>query len=148
VALLPEAEPGFVAAAALGIDAAGFEMTGQALRAEDGQAVLSWIRRGNPAATVDAASLTSSMTSAARQVVEARGEPSPFACLHAAAWGVLAQERQLAPLLPAEEGRALTLLNDRFSPADKRTFVHFGAAPKPGGVLAGGSHRRRPRPIE
>lgn len=129
VALLPEAEPGFVAAAALGLDAAGFEMTGQALRAEDGQAVLSWIRRGHSAATVDAATLTPSMTSAAREVVEARGEPSPFACLHAAAWGVLAKDRQLAPLLQAEEARALTLLNDRFekSLADKRTFVHFGA---------------------
>ena len=129
VALMPEAEPGFVAAAALGLDAAGFEMTGQAMRAEDGQAVLRWVRRVHPATAVDAAALTPSMTSAARQVVEARGEPSPFACLHAAAWGVLAQERQLAPLLQAEEARALTLLNDRFekSLADKRAFVRFGA---------------------
>ena len=129
VALMPEAEPGFVAAAALGFDAAGFEMTGQAMRAEEGQAVLRWVRGVHPATAVDAAALTPLMTRAARQVVEARGEPSPFSCLHAAAWGMLAQERQLAPLLQAEEARALTLLNDRFekSLADKRTFVHFGA---------------------
>jgi hypothetical protein len=129
VALMPEAEPGFIAAAALGFDAAGFEMTGQALRADEGQAVLRWVRRAHPALPVEAAALTPEMTSAAQQVVQARGEPTPFPCLHAAAWGVLAQARQLGPLLQAEEARALTLLNDRFekSLADKRTFVHFGA---------------------
>jgi hypothetical protein len=129
VGLLPESEPGFIAAAALGFDAAGFEMAGQAMRADEGQAVLRWVRRVHPAATVDAAALTPAMTAAAQQVVQARGEPTPFPCLHAAAWGVLAQARQLGPLLQAEEARALTLLNDRFekSLADKRTFVHFGA---------------------
>jgi len=129
VALLPESEPGFVAAAALGFDAAGFEMTGQAMRADEGQAVLRWVRRTHPASPVDAAALTPAMTFAAQQVIQARGEPTPFPCLHAAAWGVLAQERKLGPLLQAEEARALTLLNDRFekSLADKRTFVHFGA---------------------
>jgi hypothetical protein len=129
LALLPEAEPGFVAAAALGLDAAGFEMTAQAMRAEDGQAVLCWVRRPRPDTAVDAASLTPHMTQSARQVIEARGEPSPYASLHAAAWGGLASERVLAPLLQAEEARALTLLNERFekSLADKRTFVHFGA---------------------
>jgi hypothetical protein len=129
VGLLPESEPGFIAAAALGFDAAGFEMTGQAMRAEEGQAVLRWVRRAPPAAPVAAAELTPAMTSAARQVVQARGEPTPFPSLHAAAWGVLAQERKLGPLLQAEEAHALTLLNDRFekSLADKRTFVHFGA---------------------
>jgi hypothetical protein len=104
-------------------------MTGQAMRAEDGQAVLCWVRRPRPDAAVDAASLTPHMTRSARQVIEARGEPSPYASLHAAAWGDLASERVLAPLLQAEEARALTLLNERFekSLADKRTFVHFGA---------------------
>lgn len=129
VGLFPESEPGFVAAAALGFDAAGFELTGQALRAEEGQAVLRWERRVPPAVAVDAAALMPAMTAAAQHVVQSRGEPTPFPCLHAAAWGVLAQSRQLGPLLKAEEARALTLLNDRFekSLADKRTFVHFGA---------------------
>ncbi|MCX6069619.1 MAG: hypothetical protein NTU91_01990 [Chloroflexi bacterium] len=129
VGLLPESEPGFIAAAALGFDAAGFEMTGQAVRADEGQAVLRWARRVHPAAAVDAAMLTPAMTGAAQHVIQARGEPTPFPCLHAAAWGVLAQARQLGPLLQAEEARALTLLNDRFekSLADRRTFVHFGA---------------------
>ena len=126
---MPEAEPGFVAAAALGFDGAGFEMTGQAVRAEEGQAALTWQRRASSAAGVDAASLTPRMTLPARQVIEARGEPTPYACLHAAAWGELASQRLLAPLLQAEEARSLTLLNDRFEKAlaDKRSFVHFGA---------------------
>jgi hypothetical protein len=129
VGLLPESEPGFIAAADLGFDAAGFELTGLAMRAEEGQAVLRWTRRPHPAPTVDAAALTPTMTGAAQQVIQARGEPTPFACLHAAAWGVLAQARQLGPLLQAEEARSLTMLNDRFekSLADKRAFVHFGA---------------------
>jgi hypothetical protein len=129
LALLPEAEPGFVAAAALGLDGAGFEMTGQALRAEEGQAVLAWQRRASSAAGIEAASLTPLMTLPAQQVIEARGEPTPYACLHAAAWGELASRRLLAPLLQAEEARSMTLLNDRFEKAlaDKRSFVHFGA---------------------
>lgn len=129
LALMPEAEPGFVAAAALGLDGAGFEMTGQAVRAEEGQAALTWQRRASSAAGVEAASLTPRMTLPARQVIEARGEPTPYACLHAAAWGELASHRLLAPLLQAEEARSLTLLNDRFEKAlaDKRSFVHFGA---------------------
>ncbi|MBM3123102.1 MAG: hypothetical protein FJZ97_13105, partial [Chloroflexi bacterium] len=117
LALIPEAEPGFVAAAALGLDAAGFEMTGQAVRAEEGQAVLAWQRRPSSATGIEAASLTPRMTLPARQVIEARGEPTPYDCLHAAAWGELASQRLLAPLLQAEEARSLTLLNDRFEKA-------------------------------
>lgn len=133
IGLLAESEPGFVAAAALGFDAAGFEMTGLALRAEEGRAAFRWVRGAPPATTVEADRLTPAMTAAAQRVLQERGEPTPYACLHAAAWGELAQARTLAPLLQAEEARALTLLNDRFekSLTDRRAFVHFGAGAEP-----------------
>lgn len=128
-ALLPESEPGFVAAACLGFDAAGFEMTGVAVRAEEGQAVLRWKRRTGSLTAVEADTLVEDMKRPARQVIETRGEPTPYACLHAAAWGALASDGLLAPLLQAEEARSLTLLNDRFETVlgDRRTFVLFGA---------------------
>jgi hypothetical protein len=95
--LMPDAEPGFVAAALSGFDGAGFRLTGRALRPAEGQAVLRWefeVRKPGPVAQGSLGRVQRSMTTALR----ARGEPATYPLLHAAAWFDLAAGRQLLAL--------------------------------------------------
>ena len=95
--LMPDAEPGFAAAALSGFDSAGFRLTGRALRLAEGQAVLRWqMEPGGPAAVGQGSLGHIERTMAA--ALRARGEPATFPLMHAAAWFDLAANRQLAAL--------------------------------------------------
>lgn len=129
VAIVPEAEPGFVAALLAGWDAAGFGITGRALRPLDGQALLRWHAAPGEAPGLTGAEAVQRMATAAAEALRARGEPAPYAVVHAAAWSALAAERRLAGLWRAEEARATTLLNEALEKvlADGMRFVRYGA---------------------
>jgi hypothetical protein len=133
VAFIPEAEPGFMAAALAGFDSAGYRLEGRALRFDEGQAVLRWSVADIiklPQTQVEA---QRRMASAAIKVLRDRGEPGPFSLLHAAAWCDLAHERLLAEMWAIEDSHLLTTLSETFEAvlADHKTFVRLGQYVEP-----------------
>jgi hypothetical protein len=132
LALMPEAEAGFVAAALAGFDGAGFRLTGRALRADEDQAVFSW-RYERAAPPAPRAGIQDQMTVAALEALRRRGEPAPYLIVHAAAWCDLANDRQLAPLWEAEDANPVVALSLTTESAlgDRRLFVRIGAGAEP-----------------
>jgi hypothetical protein len=133
---MPEAEPGFMAAALAGLEAAGFRLTGRAMRAHEAQAVL-YLETANGANRRTASRVSKEvMVEAASEVLLARGEPSPYALLHAAAWCRAAAEGSLALLWEEEEGRLLATLGEILDSAlaEREVFSHLkpGADPESG----------------
>jgi hypothetical protein len=128
MAFLPEAEPGFIAAALAGFDSAGYRLEGRALRLDEGQAVLRWSVADFVKLERPQGEAQRRMASAAINVLKDRGEPGPFSLLHAAAWCDLARKRILAELWSIEDTHLLTTLSEAFEAvlADSRTFVRLG----------------------
>ena len=111
VAFLPEAESGFVAAALAGLDAAGYRLRGQALRLNDGQAVLAWeATRHRPRPEEEPLGMRMAM--AAEEALLDLGEPAGYGMLHAAAVLDLAQQSHLAELWATEETPPLTRITE------------------------------------
>lgn len=133
LAFIPENEAGFVAAALAGLDGAGFRLTGRAVRAAEGQAVLSWTFAASTVPSAAARGVQERMTQASVEILRWRGEPAPYGILHAAAWSDLAFERQLAPLWRVEDGNPLTLLHETTEAAlsDRRSLIRLGAGAEP-----------------
>jgi len=97
IGLMPEAEPGFTAAALAAFDAAGFALQGRALRADMGDAQWVWQLRsksGQRSETSDELQSVIQQTgaAAAREVLQKRAEPARWATLHAAGWSELDRE--------------------------------------------------------
>jgi len=109
VGFLPEAEPGFLAAALAGLDAAGYRLRGHALRLNEGQGVLVWEAASHRPRDDDP--LPPMMEQAAERVLRDYGEPGSYALLHAAAVLELARRRRLAELWEADDP-PLTRLTD------------------------------------
>jgi hypothetical protein len=132
MALMPEAEAGFVAAALAAFDGAGFRLTGRATRADEGQASLSWRYEAGPR-PAPRAGMQDQMTVAAADALKRRGEPAPYLIVHAAAWCDLANDRQLAPLWEAEDANPVVALSTTTEAAlgDRRLFVRIGAGAEP-----------------
>jgi hypothetical protein len=130
---LPEAEPGFMAAALAGFDSAGYRLQGRALRLDEGQAVLRWSVADFMKLQHPQGEAKRRMASAAINVLKDRGEPGPFSLLHAAAWCDLARERILTELWSIEDSHLLTTLSEAFEAvlADPRTFVRLGQYVEP-----------------
>lgn len=129
---IPDAEPGFVAAALSGFDAGGYRLTGRALRLE-GQAVLTWQRESGPERTATPSSLSSSMSRAAQAALETRGEPARYALPHVAAFSVLAEKRLLAGVRPSETRSPLGVVGEQLDEVlgDRQLFVHVGRGVEP-----------------
>ncbi len=129
LALMPEAEPGFVGAALEGLDGSGYRLVGRALRAAESQAVLEWVRDRAPGQSARASQLRAEMEPAITSALRARGEPSPYSLVHAAGWSDLAARRRLAPDRPAEDTRTATEVNDVLEAVlgDHSVFVRLGA---------------------
>ena len=132
LALMPEAEAGFVAAALAGFDGAGFRLTGRVLRADESQAVLAW-RYETAARPAPRSGMQDQMTVAAVEALRRRGEPAPYLIVHAAAWCDLANDRQLAPLWEAEDANPVVALSITTEAAlgERRLFVRLGAGAEP-----------------
>ncbi|MFV1857833.1 MAG: hypothetical protein ACC647_00595 [Anaerolineales bacterium] len=129
---IPDAEPGFVAAAMSGFDAAGYRLTGRALRLE-GQAILTWKREPSQESSVASSRVASSISRSARAALEARGEPSRYALPHVAAFSALAEDRLLAGVRPSETRSALGVVGEQLDEvlSDRQLFVHLGRGTEP-----------------
>lgn len=92
--LVPEAEPGFIAACMAGFDGAGLALGGRALRVDDEQAQFRW-RVAVPNAPTEPA-LAAFGGWIEGYLVE-RGEPAPYDGLHALVATELAADRSLGP---------------------------------------------------
>jgi hypothetical protein len=136
VSFIPEAEPGFLSAALAGLDAAGFRLTGRALRVAERQAMLRWTVDPGERSAISAAERHRLIAHTAKSVLQARGGPARFIVVHMAAWSELAQARQLKGVLERDAIHPLTALGEELVSAlrDHRTFQHFsrGADPEHG----------------
>lgn len=129
--LLPEAEPGFMAATLVGFDGAGFRLTGQALRPGEAQAVLAWaVDEAARPRPQDAGPLAGH---AAAEALRLRGEPSSYLVVHAAAWCRLADAGTLASAWEQEEGYPLTALGEAVEQAlaARPVFTRLGGGAEP-----------------
>lgn len=128
---MPDAEPGFIAAALTGMDSAGFNLTGRAVRVAEGQAVLTWKLAGEspPASRLEDAQLQASMMRA----LQARGEPAAYRLMHAAAYCDLAERRALSALRKRLGEQPISLLAERIGGVlgDRRVFVHHSRGVEP-----------------
>jgi hypothetical protein len=103
--MLPEIEPGFLSAALVACELAGFDLVGVALREEDEQAQIHW--RNTPGAAGQSPSVQDQdmVEQAMMAHLRARGEPASYLHLHGAALTALAQAHRLvspSKLPPAE----------------------------------------------
>jgi hypothetical protein len=101
LALIGETEAGFLSAALLSAELAGFDLQDMALRAEEGQAQLVW-KRGDPdsderrlPAGARAQNLPAAIQAAARDYLRRQGEPAGYLHLQAAALSGLAQSHRM-----------------------------------------------------
>jgi hypothetical protein len=133
LAFVPEAEPGFNAAAMAGFDGAGFRLDGCALRLAEGQAFYSFIVAKDVAHPLPKAEIQQEMSLAAENILRTRGEPAPYALLHAAAWCALAHRRQFDSLWGVEETPLTTMIGEIFERvlADRDTFIRLGEFVEP-----------------
>jgi len=128
LALLPEAEPGLLSAALAGMDGAGFRLEGLALRVDEASAFMAWRAQDAEVAVRTPAELEQRTALGVQSVLMARGEPSPFPVVHAAALRELAAARMLAPLWQTEEATPLPGLSDALERllGNRTLFVHLG----------------------
>jgi hypothetical protein len=128
LAFVPEAEPGFTAAALASLDGVGFQLEGCAIRGDEGQAFFQWTKSKRDRKRLPAALPPSLMIDAAREFLKQRGEPVPFSLVHAAVWCRLAEERRLARLWEDEDGHPLSIVAEALEKAlsDTRYFQHLG----------------------
>lgn len=134
--ILPEAEPGFVAATLSAFDMSGYSLEGRALRLPDQQAFFTWsLSDGRPKPYAQTA-LQESIRSTLQTTLEQRADPTEFATLHSAVWSDLARQRQLAPQWKAESTPPLTQIGEWLTSAlaDRKRFMHLspGADPERG----------------
>lgn len=136
VGLVPDAEPGFLAAALTGFDGAGFRLNGRALRPAEGQAILTWAWDGGPGERAAPVQLAGIMKQAAADSLRVRGEPSHYELPHEAAWSALAGRRLLARAEGSESRTPLGTIAEDFDRvlADRDLFEHLskGAEPESG----------------
>lgn len=131
--LVPDVEPGFLAAVLAGFDGSGFALTGRALRLAEQQALLSWERGGGAVGPRQAEWLEEPMRQAAVQTLRMRGEPARYPLPHAAAWTVLAGDRWLANVKATENRSALSVVGEQLDHmlGDEQVFVHLGRGQEP-----------------
>jgi hypothetical protein len=136
IAFVPEAEPGFSAAALAAFDVAGFKLNGRAVRLDEGQAFFTWQPMENHTPVSPSENLESQMQLAVTNVIRTRGEPVPYALMHLAAASDFAEGRQLAALWNSEGAPPTSKLGEMLETIikDRRTFTHLsrGAEPESG----------------
>lgn len=93
--LMGEAEPGFLSAAMIAADSAGFTTKAVALRHQDDQVQIHWVRSSRLASTsqIDSAAMEQAAVKAAQRLIQLRGEPCPYLPVHIAVLDELLQER-------------------------------------------------------
>lgn len=133
LALLPEAEPGFLSAVLAGLDVAGLRLMGVALREDEAQALLSWrIDPKAPSAELKNDLQERMMKSSLNTLLE-RGEPAPYVTLHTAAFADLARERLLGLHWQADDGHPQAILTGKIDSVlyDRNNFLRLGRGSEP-----------------
>lgn len=132
-AYLPEAEPGFVAAALLGFGSAGFKIRGRALRAHEEQGFILWELSGDQPQATNDAQMKTAMREAATSVLHARNEPAPYGVLHGGIWFMLAERGWLAPAWRTLGKATLQTIGEHVADVvgDEEVFVHLGRGADP-----------------
>jgi hypothetical protein len=110
IGVVPEAEPGFVAAVVSGFDASELGLEGWAVRADDAQAQLRWMRRKMPPRS-GPMDLTQMADDVVATALRSRGEPTPYLILHAAVGADWAGRGVFRALWEAEGGQPVASLN-------------------------------------
>jgi len=133
IAIIPEAEPGFLAAALAGLDGIGYRLAGRALRADVRQALLTWRVDHHRSLPLSMGNLGQLIDRSVEQILQERGEPSPFLVLHAAAWTALAQQQAIRIAWNDTGGHPLTVLGSSLETAlaDRNRFAHLSRSPDP-----------------
>lgn len=131
--ILPEAEPGFVAATLSAFDKSGYRLEGRALRLPDHNAFFTWSIDDTIPNPSTRAALEESIRSTLQATLEQRGDPTEFATLHGAVWSDLARQRQLSPQWEFESTPPLTQIGEWLSSslADPKRFLHLGPGADP-----------------
>lgn len=130
-ALLPETEPGLLAASLLAADMSGLQLAGLATRGAERQTQITW--RAAPPAAAPPRSRQQRIQiarTAARRILQQRGEPTPYIFLQAAALRDLAQKQTLT--LPDQRpGEAYTAVRDLCEQAFtyRGGFLRYGGSP-------------------
>jgi hypothetical protein len=110
LAFLPEAEPGYLAAALAGLDGAGLELGGIAARFDQGQAMVHW-RSASPPPPREPDGHEQEIGDVVVRTLRDKKEPCAYPVLHAAVWTALAQQHKLAPLLPIPAPGIISAVN-------------------------------------
>jgi hypothetical protein len=133
LAFMPEAEPGFVAAALAGFDCAGYQLQGRAFRLAERQAFLMWSKVEDGKIFSVGDSFHEVMTGAAEKTLRSRGEPSQFPVLHFAAWSALARERRINQLWDETGSAPITELGETLETAlaNRQVFTRIGRGVEP-----------------
>lgn len=96
IALLPDYEPGFLAATLSSLDEVDFLFSDQAFRLGERQAVLLHRNSKSPELSQESTDVRQIMRMAILGDLRKRGEPASFSFVHASAWSALAAHRALA----------------------------------------------------
>lgn len=133
LAFVPEAEPGFTAAAIASLDGVGFELEGCAIRGNEGQAFFQWTKFVGDRQEIAAEISPSMLIEAVRNFLKQRGEPASFPLVHAAVWCHLAAKRRLAQLWEDEDAHPLSVVGEALQRAitDRKYFQHLGRGTEP-----------------
>ena len=106
---LPDVEPGFLAAALVGIETAGFKLRGRAFRGREAQALLQWQVEPFENKMVSETDLRTRFQDSVLGALKMHGEPASYSTLHAAALTELSAESLLGSLWKREEANPQTM---------------------------------------
>ena len=142
--LLPDLAPGFLNAALIASQAAGFRLEGLALRVEGDLAQAMWRPAGAmvKSGEDDDAAIKVSLRNALRAELLARGEPAPYLTLAAAGIQALARQRLIPESAPGTPGGIPGDLFTRLQTSLARAFSDRGflrVTPRKGEIILGGS---------
>jgi hypothetical protein len=131
--LVPECEPGYLAAVLAAMDADGFRLTGRALRLAEAEACLRWTADAADAKPLLPKELPARLEREMGSHLQTRGEPASFFFMHAAAVLGLAGDRLLGSLPESDEAPVTSVVYQSVERAlaDRRTFTHLSTGSEP-----------------
>jgi hypothetical protein len=125
IGLVPDAEPGFVAAVSLGMERAGFFIDGSAYRTSPPHAIYLW--RKEYSDKHGSQGLRNIVKQAVLDVLQKRGEPQSYSRIHHAAWLALSETGMLKQL--ASDEHPMQSVNELLEKVllEDEAFVHLAA---------------------
>jgi hypothetical protein len=133
IAFMPDAEPGFIAAALAAFDGAGFQLVDRSIRLAERQAFLRWRFLGETQSIIQPFNTKARIHSTCHAAIKNRGEPVRYMHPHMAAWSELAHQRQLQKLWEEDSPNPLAPITEMLHEVlqDRRTFAHISRGVEP-----------------